>query len=144
MKLFLPKLATSSEIVEMDFLIDKRLPPQATDPCQVHAVLKVHGKKEDYFRLDLSINGKLSIKCMRCMKTFDWLFDEAITVAVCDTEQKAEALMSEYECMVSHNYHIEPVDVITDSLNLMAPEIHPDLSACDLSDVKAYLSEYAE
>lgn len=141
MKLFLPKLATSEETVELAFIIDERLPPQAGGPCQLNCKLNVTGDKHDFFLMNLNISGRLAINCVRCTNSFDWVLDEVFTIAVSDTEQKVEALMSDYESMISHNYHIDLIDVVTDSLNLVAPETHPDIALCDLSDVEAYLSE---
>ena len=141
MKLFLPKLASSNETIEATLTIDERLPPQAGGASQVQCALNVTGNKHDFFLMNLSISGQMPINCMRCTNSFDWVFDEVFTIAVSDTEQKVEALMSDYESMISHNYHINLIDVITDSLNLTAPEIHPDIGLCDLSDVKVYLNE---
>lgn len=109
--------------------IDKRLPNHLSSPCVINCQFIVKSFK-DYYLVELKSESTLSVTCQRCLGEFSHSYSNQTELAVCDSDETAERLMSQYECIVSTE-EIDLQELLTDELNLYLPEFHPDFKDCD-------------
>ncbi|WP_133129801.1 YceD family protein [Legionella yabuuchiae] len=132
MKIFLPKFAKEQALQDVELKIKERLPTHVEGPCTIHCDLSARVYEEGYYLLTLKIKANIVLVCQRCLQTFPYEYKNQVEIAVCDNEQTAEKLMSHYECIVSPNYQLDIIEVLTDDLHLNLPEKHLELVKCDL------------
>lgn len=72
----------------------------------------------------------LILTCQRCLGEFSYHYSNLTEVAVCDSDETAEKMMNQYDCLVSTN-QVDLQEIVTDELHLYAPEFHFDLNECD-------------
>lgn len=121
-------LNTRSEPVTLT--ISKRLPANIEAPCTLVCEFQVQSV-DNYFLLNLKVEGELTIICQRCLHTFNHHYANSSTLAVCDTDETAERLLPEYESIVATNNQVDLVELLSDELYLYSPEMHPEISQCD-------------
>lgn len=111
-------------------VIKDRLPPFLEGECNLsvsyHAVAT-----DDFYVLNLDVSGPLTVTCQRCLDPFSIDYKNVTAVAVCRTEERAEQLLEEYECIVSSNWKISIEDIVCDELHLYVPEFHQEIIHCD-------------
>lgn len=127
--LHLQDLAKQDSHTETITLKD-RLPSFLSGPCQLKVTYKVEAK-DDFYLIHLHVLGELKINCQRCTQEFNYLYDNSTLIAVCRSDERAEQLLDQYECIVSSNGHVLLSDLITDELHLYAPQFHFETKDCD-------------
>lgn len=110
--------------------VNERLPDFIIGPCHLTASYHVESK-DDYYLIDLSVEGDLRIICQRCMQEFDAPYDNKTLIAVCQNDDRAEQLLDQYECIVSSNWQVNLDELIIDELHLYAPQFHSEVKDCD-------------
>ncbi len=116
----------------------ERLPSFITAPCQLTVNYHVQAD-DDYYLIHLETSGELTIHCQRCMQELPMQYNNQTTIAVCRSDERAEQLLEFYECVVSTNWQVDLVELITDELYLYAPQFHPEIEDCD-SEINQILS----
>ena len=111
-------------------VLDQRLPPFIQAPCQVDCHYRLQ-KEKGYFLLHMQVTGVFSIVCQRCLMDFSYDYSNATLLALCDSEETADKLMSAYECSMISNGEVDLNDLILDELYLYAPQRHTDHALCD-------------
>lgn len=122
--------------------LTERLPNFLSAPCHLNVTYQVESE-DDFYLLHLEVNGPLVVTCQRCMQEFNHPYNNQTTIAIAHSDERAEKLLEQYECIVSTNGQINLDDVLIDELYLYAPEFHPDINDCD-SVVNQILSEKIE
>jgi uncharacterized protein len=132
MKINLSKYALQESFGPINIKVNSRLPFFVSSPCELtyNYTIKPH---QDFYILDLALEGTILITCQRCLSEFDYFFKHQSEIAVCRKDEMAEKLMATYECIVSNSYEIDLDEVITDELHLFCPEKHAEFSDCDVS-----------
>ncbi len=92
-----------------------------------------------YLLLDLSTTAQLELVCQRCLKHYIYSYENYSQLALCYSEQVAEEMLSQYETVVIVNNHISLVDIITDELHLIPPQLHADDRDCD-KEVRGFIN----
>lgn len=110
--------------------LNERLPSFLSGPCQLKVTYKVEGK-DDFYLIYLEVLGELKINCQRCMQEFNYPYDNSTRIAVCRSDERAEQLLEQYECIVSSKGQVLLSDLITDELHLYAPQFHLETKDCD-------------
>lgn len=135
MKLFLPQLARESKAQHVTIRIKDRLPPHILNACELVCEFSAKAVGDDYYLLSLNVSGQVEITCQRCMAPFLSEFKHEYQLAVCDKDEISDTLMENYECIVTHNYHIDLVDILTDDIHLYTEQKHKNIEQCSLSQV---------
>lgn len=130
MKIILKKQASVSQPSHFTICIEDRLPEHIKSPCKLTCELQIN-EQNDFYLLDLNIQGNLNIICQRCLQSFCYDYQHSTQLAVCNTEDVAERLMEEYECIVE-DYQIDLKDILTDDLHLYSVQKHLQLQDCDI------------
>lgn len=113
-----------------DILLEQRLPLFIKAPCQVDCAYQLQ-KEKGYYLLHMQVSGTLTIVCQRCLSDFTYDYANETVIALCDSDETAEKLMSDYECSVIVNGEVDLNHLILDELHLYAPQKHADLGHCD-------------
>lgn len=114
---------------EKDFTLSERLPSFIKPICHLHASYRVEAK-DDFYLIYLRVQGDLNSVCQRCMEDFTVCYDNSTIIAVCRNDERAEQLLSQYECIVSSNWHVDLNELVVDELHLYAPQTHPEINTC--------------
>jgi uncharacterized protein len=109
--------------------VEERLPVFLTSPCHMNVTFHIEAK-DDFYLIYLKAAGNLNIVCQRCMQEFCFPYDNETIIAVCRSDERAEQLLAQYECIVSSNGSLDLNDLVIDELHLYAPQFHPDLADC--------------
>ncbi|CDZ79263.1 hypothetical protein BN59_03581 [Legionella massiliensis] len=109
--------------------LSERLPVYVSSPCSVNCQYKVKAFK-DYYLITLQIDSFLPLTCQRCLGEFTHHYKNQTELAICDSEETAERMMSEHECLVA-TYQVDLQELLTDDLHLYAPAFHSNMSDCD-------------
>lgn len=117
---------------EQVFNFDDRLPFYVKSGCQLKVKFSVEAK-DDLYLIHLHVSGEFTGVCQRCLQDFPVSYDNATRIAVCRNDDRAEQLISQYECIVSSNWQVDLKELIIDELHLYAPQMHPDFQDCDES-----------
>ncbi|CEK10818.1 YceD family protein [Legionella hackeliae] len=120
------KASPESVILELR----ERLPAHINSGCIVNCQFAVESQN-NYFILTLKVNSDLIITCQRCLKEFIYHYVNETKLAVCHSDEMAEKLMDQYECVIAENNHIDLAELITDEFHLYTPELHPETNDCD-------------
>jgi len=131
MRLNLKDLQKNTEKSHAVLEITDRLPPQFAKPCTVEVDYQVR-KIQDYYLIDLHTTADVTIHCMRCAEEVKLPYENETTIAVCNSDTRAETLLKDYECIVTRDHIVDLTDIITDELHLYSPQFHPDKSNCNL------------
>lgn len=125
-------LKTSAGLAEQHARIElqERLPVFILSPCVLECQYKVTAQA-DYYLVNLKVNAVLTLICQRCLHDFSYDYTNQLELAVCDSEQKAEKLMTLHECIVASHNQVNLVELLTDELHLYVPKYHPQRSDCD-------------
>ncbi|KTD82310.1 YceD family protein [Legionella waltersii] len=115
---------------EQVFDLDQRLPIFVKPVCQLKALFHIESK-DDYYLIHLQVKGDYTGICQRCLQEFPVCYDNATIIAVCRSDERAEQLLSLYECIVSSNWHVDLKELIIDELHLYAPQMHSNVQDCD-------------
>jgi len=134
MRLNIKSLKSESE-QSAHFVFNERLPSFVVSPCEVDCCYQLH-RESDYILLSMHIKGELHIDCQRCLGRFAYHYDNHTTVALCSSEDVADRLMSDYECIVIDDAELDLDDVILDEIHLYAPQKHLDHAACDVEAIQ--------
>lgn len=130
MNICLKSLARQNAPQHANITLQARLPEYIRAPCELscdyYAV-----SYNTYYLLMLDIVGRLSLTCQRCLKPFYYDYKNNTKLAVCGNDSMAEILLEQYECVVSADYHVDLIDILTDDLYLFLPEKHLNSSDCD-------------
>ena len=119
--------------------ISERLPHFVTKACELHVTYQVEAK-DNFYLVNLHVNGELQLQCQRCLEEFNYPYDNNTVIAVCRDEERAEQLLEHYECIVSPNLQITLDDLIIDELHLYAPQFHPEITECS-SEINQFLTD---
>lgn len=111
-------------------LISEYRPGFLPHPSEVEATYEVEDKI-DYFLIRLSVRGDLIVLCQRCMQEFTLAYDNSTVIAVCPTEERAERIQAQYDCIVANKGTVVLEDIVRDDLHLYLPPSHPDSNDCD-------------
>ncbi len=122
--------------------IEERLPSFIISPCQLNVTYFTEAE-DDFYLLHLNVVGNLNVICQRCTQQFCIPYKNETTIAVCRSDERAEQVLEQYECIVSSNWHVDLNELITDELHLYAPQFHPDISDCD-SEINQFLAKKDE
>lgn len=114
----------------LSILLEQRLPLFIKAPCQVECHYQLQ-KEKGYFLLDMEVSGALTIVCQRCLAEFTHDYTNKTLIALCESDETADQLMSNYECSVISNGEVDLNDLILDELHLYAPQKHTELKHCD-------------
>jgi uncharacterized protein len=127
--LHLPDSAKQAHQVKL-VTLGERLPVFLSDPC--HLTISYHVDANDgYYLIHMNVSGNLNITCQRCMEQFISYYNNDTTIAVCRTDERAEQLLEQYECIVASNWQIDLEELVIDELHLYAPPFHPEINDCD-------------
>lgn len=119
--------------------VSERLPEFITAACEMRVTYQVEAK-DDFYLIHLHVGGKLPLRCQRCMEEFNYPYDNNTIIAVCRSDERAEMLLEQYECIVSGNFQVNLDDLIVDELHLYAPQFHPEITDCS-SEINQFLAE---
>jgi uncharacterized protein len=114
-------------------VLEERLPGYVLGPCHLSVRYQI-APGSDYYLLHLSVAGPLRLLCQRCMGEFGFSYENTTVVAVCQNEDRANELLSQYECIVSADGQVALNDLVIDELHLYAPQYHENLQACQPID----------
>jgi uncharacterized protein len=129
--------ALRAQLERVSLEITKRLPANIEPPCSLVCEFQVQAV-DHYFLLTLKVEGDITIICQRCLHSFQHHYLNSSVLAVCQTDELAEQMLSQYETIVSKNNELDLVEIVSDELYLYSPELHPDISQCD-HDVDKYI-----
>lgn len=119
-----------NEIREVEVTVEERIPDALKGPQKLGCKFKVE-QTDNYYLIELNVNAVLSVCCQRCLGDFQSIYHTSTTLAICSDEQQAAKLMKQYECILSKNYEIDLLTVLTDELYLSAPDKHEEIEDCD-------------
>lgn len=128
--LYLQELAKQGAKRHEQINVSERLPSFISEPCQIDVTYQVEAK-DDFHLIHLEIKGELNIACQRCMHEFKLSYNNPTVVAVARSDERAERLLEEYECIVSSNWQVSLEDLVADDLHLYVPQFHQEISDCD-------------
>ncbi|CZH41933.1 TPA: metal-binding protein [Legionella pneumophila subsp. pneumophila] len=114
---------------EKEVILNERLPSFVSPGCHLHASYHIEAK-DDFYLIHLRVQGNLNSICQRCMENFTVCYNSSTVIAVCRSDERAEQLLSQYECLVSSNWQVDLNELIIDELHLYAPQVHPDINEC--------------
>lgn len=114
---------------EKEVILNERLPSFVSPGCRLHASYHIEAK-DDFYLIHLRVQGNLNSICQRCMENFTVCYNNSTVIAVCRNVERAEQLLSQYECLVSSNWQVDLNELIIDELHLYAPQVHPDINEC--------------
>jgi uncharacterized protein len=123
-------------------LIKERLPDFINTLCQVDVTYQVEAK-DNFYLINLRVQGELNISCQRCMNEFQLSYDNPTVIAVCRNDERAEQLLEHYECIVSSNWQVELEDLVSDELHLYVPQFHQEINECD-HEINQFLTPQIE
>lgn len=139
--LHLHELAKQSS-QERQVTLESRLPAHVISPCVLKVTYQVKAF-DNYYLLKLETQGDLHLVCQRCLQAFDYAYINASQIAICQTDERANQLQEQYECIVSPHYQVQLSELITDELHLYSPQFHSEMKDCG-SDILRILSENGE
>jgi uncharacterized protein len=113
----------------MIFEVSERLPEQLASPCSVNCEFELV-PLERYYLMKFTLDSKLLVTCQRCLSEFSFHYVNHNELALCDSEERAEQMMSDYECIVAET-QIDLLQIITDDLHLYTPMFHLEIKDCD-------------
>ncbi|KTC78228.1 YceD family protein [Legionella brunensis] len=122
--------AAKTGVEQATLELHERLPAHINPPCVTHCQFSIESQN-NYYLLNLTVNSMLTITCQRCLKEFNYQYVNNTTLAICHSDEIAEKLMEQYECVISEDGHVNLNELITDELHLYVPELHPEISDCD-------------
>lgn len=122
--------AASDHSQRVQITIAERIPANIEGPCVVDCEFKVR-REDNYYLLTLVANSKLTMICQRCLHEYPYDYSNNTVLAICESDEQAVKLMSQYECITSQNNQVNLNDLLTDDLYLYTPENHIDLEDCD-------------
>lgn len=120
-------------------IVDSRLPAFIDNPVELDVTYEVT-PAQDFFIINLCVQGVFNVQCQRCMEHFIHSYDNKTHIAVCSGDQQAEKLQNEYECVVADGFLIDLEELIADELHLYAPTSHETKSQCS-HEINHFLSE---
>ncbi len=126
----LKTLAKQAEPSQMTLTLSERLPSFIHAPCLMACEFQVD-KRSNYYHLSLSVHGKATVICQRCLAEFEYEYDQESQLALCLDDQVAEKMMSSMDCIVHPEDDLDLVSIVTDELHLFCPEKHEDPHDCD-------------
>lgn len=129
MTLHLATLAKQG-ISEQPLTLKERLPAYIHGPLHLMTQYQVEAK-QDYFVLKLHVSGELLIDCQRCMDAFSIPYQNTTELALVKTDERAEQLLSQYECVLCPTGQIDLADLVIDELYLYAPLFHLEEKDCN-------------
>ena len=124
------------------FTLNERLPAFLIAPCHLTVSYNVEAE-DDFYLIYLTVTGNFTSVCQRCMQEFATSYDNHTIIAVCRSDERAEQLLEQYECIVSSNWQVDLKELVVDELHLYAPQFHPDINDCD-SEINQFLTEKNE
>jgi len=110
--------------------VRERLPSFIVTPCLLDVAYQIEAK-EDFYLIHLEVQGELTIICQRCMQEFKLSYSNPTIIAVARSDERAEQLLEQYECIVSSNWQVNLEDLVVDDLHLYAPQFHHEIKDCD-------------
>lgn len=117
--------------------LNERLPSYIQPPVGMACTYTIEAR-DNYYLVDLTVSGEVTVTCQRCLKPFIYHYTNPITIAVCGSETVAEKLLTAYESIVATDNQIDLNNVIIDELHLSCPESHEDSADCD-PEIAAYI-----
>ncbi|MDP1604512.1 MAG: YceD family protein [Legionella sp.] len=110
--------------------ITERIPANIAGPCSIEGEFTVEFHS-NYFLLKLAIAGDLTFICQRCLHEFAHHYSNKSILAVSDSDELANTLMNDYECIVVKDNHVDLIELITDELHLYSPQQHFNYEDCN-------------
>lgn len=110
---------------QCELTLNERLPHHIHTPCTVHCEWKLE-THPGYTILHLNLKALLTLSCQRCAATFESPFEHSSTLAICDTQQTLEKLLSTYDSLLKEELPEDLSALITDELHLYAPGKHTE------------------
>lgn len=126
----LKTFAAKAEQYPVKFELQDRLPAHIKLPCVINCRFDVK-PYDNYYVIKLNVDSILTVICQRCLSEFSYPYANQTELAICTSDETAEKLMENYECIVSSNSQIDLIEIVTDELYLYGPEFHPEQSDCD-------------
>lgn len=130
--------AAKAEQQETKIELHERIPGHISLPCIADCCFFVDSF-DNYYLMKLDIDVRLLITCQRCLHEFIHHYKNQTVLAVCNSDEMAEKLMAQYECVASHNNQIDLKELVADELYLYAPEFHLETSDCN-SEVNQFIN----
>lgn len=122
--------------------VSARLPTFIGAPCALNVKYWVEAHEDSYF-IHLEVQGELTVVCQRCMQDFTLNYKNPTTIAVARSDQRAEQLLEQHECIVSSNWQVNLEDLVVDDLHLYVPQAHNEIEDCD-QEINQFLTGKAE
>ncbi|MFY7698074.1 MAG: YceD family protein [Legionella sp.] len=119
--------------------LSQRLPPHVLAASDVTCSYSIESK-DRYYLLEIHAQGNVDILCQRCLQSFSYGYNTTHAFAVCESDDYAHDLMNQYDPIVTANFQVDLVDVLTDNLYLFIPEKHTDITDCG-SDVTSLIGQ---
>lgn len=126
----LKTIAAQRSLKTIQVELSARLPDNIEHACVLDCEFQIQSY-DNYYLLELATKGDIVITCQRCMHEFTHHYSNQTTLAICDSDELAEQLMNEYECISSINGEIDLNEVLTDELYLFVPDKHLDFDECN-------------
>ncbi|NDH67405.1 MAG: hypothetical protein EBY22_05765 [Gammaproteobacteria bacterium] len=121
----LKTLAKQSHPVQLTVEVNERLPYYIQAPCVLTCEVAVQHERR-YYVLNLKSSGQLIINCQRCLQDFAYAYNHKSEVAICESDEIANQLMSSMDCMVQSDDDLDLLEIVTDDLHLFSPEKHDE------------------
>lgn len=119
-------------------VLNERLPEHVNAPCELACQFSVE-YLDNYYLVHLNVDARLRITCQRCLKEFKHDYKNQTALAICYSDERAEKLMEQYECIVSAHNEVDLKELLTDELHLYSPAFHRDLKDCD-TEISRFIS----
>lgn len=126
----LKNCVTNAGTQEAKIELHERLPSHLSSPPTINCRYEVEAR-DHYYLLHLEVDTSLLINCQRCLHDFAHHYKNKITLALCDSDEVAESLMDQYECITWPNKEVDLQDLLSDELHLYTPEFHSEISLCN-------------
>jgi uncharacterized protein len=139
--LYLQELA-KQDTHHKQIIVTERLPSFVSAPCQLEVTYQVEAQ-DNFYLIHLKVMGELTIICQRCMNEFKLSYNNPTTIAVARSDERAEQLLEQYECIVSSNWQVSLEDLVVDDLHLYVPQFHQEIKDCD-QEINQFLTEKVE
>ncbi|MCE3043748.1 DUF177 domain-containing protein [Legionella sp. 16cNR16C] len=110
--------------------LTERLPQHIQPPCELVCQFKIEFCR-NYYLLSMTVSGKLTIICQRCLNEFTCDYSNSTELALCASETIAEKLMAEFETVVYEKDEVDLKQLVTDELFLYSPMLHEHVEDCD-------------
>lgn len=142
MQISLKTYAKQAILEQVNIHLQGRLPEHIQAPAKLTCDVQVE-YYNDYYLVTLKVAGVLTIACQRCLNTFEHDYANQTTLAVSMSEDIADSLMTNFECLVAVDDEIDLAEILTDELYLYSPNKHENIMNCDV-EIRQWIRDKSE